>query len=100
MPDIPGFRARILSAVHELPGFRSRLLADPARAISEEFGIEFGAEVTIEVIEETPELMVLVLPAHPRRDSELTDDDLRTVAGGTNELRNTNCVLLQTCWRL
>jgi hypothetical protein len=44
------------------PQFRQSLLSNPKQALSQEFGVEFPAEVDVRVLEEKPEQLILVIP--------------------------------------
>lgn len=58
--------------------FRDRLKNDP-RAVLEEFGIEAPEGVEIQVVEDTPEVRHIVLPASPA--GELADEELVGATG-------------------
>lgn len=59
--------------------FKQRLLADPA-GVLKEHGAEVPAGFTVKAVEDTNNVMHLVIPAKPK---DLSDEDLDTVAGGT-----------------
>ncbi|MFG1188448.1 NHLP leader peptide family RiPP precursor [Xanthobacter flavus] len=63
------------------PDFRARLLQD-ATATLAELGIVLPPEVTVKVVENTPSVVHLVLPA--LATEELTEGQLDQVAGGTS----------------
>jgi len=63
------------------PEFRQRLLNDPKTAIGQELGIEFAEGVTINVLENTPSVINIVLPVAPA-EQPMTDQELAQVAGG------------------
>jgi hypothetical protein len=59
------------------------LLADPAATLKAEgVNIEMPAGVTLKFVEDTDKLRHMVLPAKPA-DSELSEEELDAVAGGT-----------------
>ncbi len=58
--------------------FRARLLGDPKGAIGQELGVTIPASLSIEVHEQSAEVVHLVLPP----DSKLNEGDLQAVAGG------------------
>jgi hypothetical protein len=70
---------RVLERAQADEAFRTALLADPRTAIQDAF--EVGLTFDVRVIEETPNEVVLVLPATERAD-ELSDEELAAVAGG------------------
>jgi hypothetical protein len=61
-------------------GYRAQLLANPKRAIHQEFGKELPLGLEVRVVEESANVVYLVLP--PKRAIELDDSDLDAVAGG------------------
>ncbi len=60
------------------PAFKQRLLADPAAVLREQ-GIAVPASQQVRVVENTDQVIHLVLPQKPR---DLSDDQLDAVAGG------------------
>jgi hypothetical protein len=64
--------------------FRQTLLADPKAAIEQELGTRLPESIEVTVMEESAETNYLVLPsASPVGEGgELSDRELRTVAGG------------------
>ena len=75
------YREVVLKASQD-PAFRAALKADPVKTLTSVFGIEWDAAVALEVVEETPERSVLVLPLLAVNDDELSDADLEKVAAG------------------
>jgi hypothetical protein len=45
--------------------FRERLVQDPRGTISSELGIQIPAEIEVKVVQETPEVLYIVLPSQP-----------------------------------
>ncbi len=70
------------------PGFRTALKSDPVAALKSGLGIDWDPAVFLDVIEETPERVVLVLPARAANDDELSDGDLDQVAAGSTPTRH------------
>ncbi|HEY5018282.1 MAG TPA: NHLP leader peptide family RiPP precursor [Streptosporangiaceae bacterium] len=64
----------------EDPSFRSQLKSDPKGTLERELGGTMPADIRIEVLEETPAHVYLVLPTPESK--ELTADELAGVAGG------------------
>ncbi len=62
--------------------FRGRLLADPKAAL-EEIGASVKANTEVVVVENTADRVHLVLPPAGADCSELSEDELSAVAGGT-----------------
>jgi nitrile hydratase alpha subunit len=60
-------------------GFKRKLLADPAATLKAE-GAEWPAGLSIKALENTDKVVHLVIPAKP---TDLSDEDLDKVAGGT-----------------
>jgi len=58
--------------------FKQRLLANPAETLKNE-GLEVPEGVQVQVVEDTPQVINLVIPARP---TDLSDEDLGGVAGG------------------
>lgn len=72
--------ARIAAKCWADPAFKARLLADPRTALAAE-GVAVPAGMNLRVVENTPDVTYVVLPAPPG-DKELTDEELGAVAGG------------------
>lgn len=72
--------AAIVAKALQDDGYRDALLTNPKRAIQQEFGKELPLGLEVRVVEESANLVYLVLP--PKRSVELSDDDLAAVAGG------------------
>lgn len=54
--------ARLVRRAWSDPEFKALLLADPRRAVAAELGVEMPESVEIEVVEERPGRMVIVIP--------------------------------------
>jgi hypothetical protein len=72
--------AAIVAKALQDDGYREELLANPKRAIQQEFGKELPLGLEVRVVEESANVVYLVLP--PKRALELSDADLQAVAGG------------------
>jgi hypothetical protein len=77
-------QARVIAKAWEDDEFKQTLLDDPRSAIAEELGVELPDDLEIQVVEETPNKICLVLPIRPGAlaESELMDEDLEAVSGG------------------
>ena len=62
--------------------FRRELMANPKAVISRELGVSFAANVNVQVLEETPSNVYLVLPSFAVEDEALADAELDAVTGG------------------
>ncbi|AEF42692.1 NHLP leader peptide family RiPP precursor [Hoyosella subflava] len=85
----------IVSKAQSDSDFRQALLSDPAAAVSKELGAEWPSDVSLRVVEETPQEVYIVLPPAPKGDGELSDDQLASVAGGGSH--HTDCSWGATC---
>jgi hypothetical protein len=76
---------RLINRSLEDEEFRQSLLADPRAAIEQELGSRLPESVEVRAVEETPEIIYLVLPSASRvgRGGELSDQELEDVSGGT-----------------
>jgi hypothetical protein len=61
------------------PAFREKLLADPRASLSAE-GVQVPADVTIKVLENTGDVIHLVLPARP--SDALSEEALAAISAG------------------
>ena len=76
---------RIIERSMEDEELRRRLLADPKGTIEEELGAKLPAEIEIRAVEETQNVVYLVLPPKATASEaggELSDRELEAVAGG------------------
>lgn len=77
------FRAVVVKALRAAD-FRRRFVADPG-AVLAEHGIATPEGVAVKVVENTPELVHVVLPPQPA-EGELSDAELEAAAGGVNAI--------------
>jgi hypothetical protein len=54
--------ARIVRRALDDDGFRERLLADPRAAVSEELGVTLPQRLQVDVVQERPDRLCIVLP--------------------------------------
>jgi hypothetical protein len=87
--------AAIIAKALKDDGYREELLANPKHAIQQEFGKELPLGLEVRVVEESANVVYLVLP--PRPVVELSDADLQAVCGGfgtaagATRVPGTNC---------
>ena len=63
--------------------FRQELVRDPKAVFARELGIALPEHIQVQVLEESPTTVYLVLPQRvPGAGAELSDADLEAVAGG------------------
>ncbi len=90
--------AQLIDRAMKDDAFREELVRDPKGVFARELGINVPASLTIEVLEERPTTVYLVLPPSPSSVGvELADADLETIAGaGPPRPTGSTCY---TCWR-
>jgi hypothetical protein len=76
-------QAQVLERASKDREFRSQLLENPKEALAQEFEVQIPESIELEVVEESPSTIYLVLPpATPDVGQELSERDLEAVAGG------------------
>ena len=65
--------------------FRVQLLKDPKGAIGQELGIALPDHLSVKIVEEKENEVVLVIPQNAEQDHELTQLELESVSGGWSE---------------
>ena len=75
---------RLIEKAWKDEGFRKELAADPNGAVSRELGVQLPAGMKVQVVEETADTFVLVIPARADMSSggKLSSAELENVAGG------------------
>jgi hypothetical protein len=87
--------AAIIAKAMQDDGYREELLANPKHAIQQEFGKELPLGLEVRVVEESANVVYLVLP--PKPVVELSDAELQAVGGGfsiasdATRVPGTNC---------
>jgi hypothetical protein len=76
----PKKTAAIIAKAMQDDHYRAELLANPKHAIHQEFGKELPLGLEVRVVEETANVVYLVLPPQPT--IELSDAELQAVGGG------------------
>ena len=91
-------QSRIIQRAAQDPSFRQALISNPRQAIQQEAGVEIPASVQIEVVEQTPNKIILTLPAaQGQARGELSDQELGAVAAGGTWATSCHRSDL-TCW--
>lgn len=77
--------AQLIERAWQDEAFRQELLCNPKAVLEAELGKQLPSDLQITVVEETPNLNYLVLPANPDRltDQDLSAEELDLVAGGS-----------------
>jgi Nitrile hydratase, alpha chain len=73
---------RVIAKSWSDAAFKKRLMTNP-KAVFDEFGIEYPANLDVQVVENTDKKRYFVIPAAPS-DKELSAADLDKVAGANN----------------
>ncbi|UKO95903.1 NHLP leader peptide family RiPP precursor [Nostoc sp. UHCC 0870] len=78
--------AKIIARAWKSEAYRQELLENPRAVIAREFDVELPAEVSVQVLEETPTNLYFVLPMRPQfKEGDLEDiseEELQAIAGG------------------
>lgn len=80
------FENQLVIRAYEDEAFRQQLLADPKTIYEQELGTNIPESFKIEVVEEQPNTIYMVLPRKTEEvgaEGELSDEALEAVAGGT-----------------
>ena len=65
--------------------YKQSLLADPKKVVAAQLGQDLPDALAIKVVEDSAEVMHMVLPYTPAEGAELSDADLEMVAGGKGD---------------
>ena len=88
MDENPGktrqaLEAQLIERAMQDETFRQELVRDPKGVVARELGIRLPEHVTVQVLEESPTTVHLVLPQPPANAGvDLADEELEGVAGG------------------
>lgn len=89
--DEEAFKSELVQRAVEDPAFRAALLADPKGTLEAALGNPLPESVNVEVLQEMPEKIYLVLPLAVEeadsvsRDEQLGDTDLEKITGGSGQ---------------
>jgi hypothetical protein len=75
---------RLIEKAWKDPEFKKQVVADPKRMLEKYLGRNLPPNLTITVHEEDPHTLHFSLPPAPSNLSELADEDLEKVSGGTD----------------
>ena len=76
----------------ESAAYREALIADPKGTLKKQLaGTPLPENLEVEVLEETPNKVFIVLPHSVAEGDELADEDLEQVAGGKGNKDTVNC---------
>jgi hypothetical protein len=96
MSDSKDPEAEVIARALKDPAFRKKLIADPTGTLRTA-GVEVPEGVSVQVLEESPTRVYLVLPA-PVDENEMIESDLEEVTGGVAESRcKPSCNLSAVC---
>ncbi|MGF1470882.1 MAG: NHLP leader peptide family RiPP precursor [Rubrobacteraceae bacterium] len=93
-------RQRLVQRSMEDEELRQRLLDDPKATVEQELGTSLPEGVEIQTVEETQDTVYLVLPPKPQSasgGSELSEQELESVAGGWDYTASTCFGIDHTC---
>ncbi len=96
MPGRSSIEAEIRERAQHDPDFRARLIADPRAALAADHDLDIPESLTITVVEERSDEVVLVIPAAGTSVGELTDAELERSGGGW-DWTNNSCSCPQVC---
>lgn len=78
--------AQLIARAQQDPAFRQELIADPKAVFARELGVTLPDSIRIEVLEETPAQVYLILPrAVAQPGTQLSEAELEGVSGGWSE---------------
>ena len=85
--------AQLISRALEDAAFRQELVSDPKAVFPRELGLTMPEHITVQVLEESPSTVYIVLPqAVAAMGAELSDAELEAVAGGWTGAAHVGCV--------
>jgi hypothetical protein len=82
---------QVLARASKDVAFRQELLSHPKATLAKEGHVQFPESVTIRMLEDTPTLHTIVLPAEVAAVQELSDAELEAVAGASATTSRAPC---------
>ncbi len=73
--------SKVIAKAWKDPEFKKKLLADPKAAVKE-MGIDIPKDVSVKVVEDTPQTLTIVLPKAPTNAKEIDEGALEKLAAG------------------
>lgn len=74
--------SKLIAKAWQDEAFKQELISNPKAVYARELGKQLPENITIRVMEETPDTIYLALPTSPQVSEELSDEALEAVAGG------------------
>ncbi len=82
----------IISNATKNVDYRKRLINDPKALLESQLGQPLPGSFKVDVLQESPTQAYIVLPYEaPKSGSELSDEDLESVAGGKAKMHDVTC---------
>ncbi|MEQ9625567.1 NHLP leader peptide family RiPP precursor [Coleofasciculus chthonoplastes] len=83
--NLKDLEAQLIERAWQDEAFRQALLSNPKAVIEAELGNKLPEDLQVTVLEETPNLIYIVLPINPDKltDQDLSAEELDLVAGGS-----------------
>ncbi|MCF4965702.1 NHLP leader peptide family RiPP precursor [Nostoc sp. CMAA1605] len=79
--------AKIIARAWKNDAYKQELLENPKAVIAREFNVELPAEVSVQVLEETPTNLYFVLPMRPQFEAgelaDVSEEELEMLAGAS-----------------
>ncbi len=86
---------KVIAKAWSDPAFKQRLLSEPVATLQAS-GIDISKGLNVKVVEDTPDLVHMILPAAPS-SAELTDEALERMSGGQYISAITDCCVSYNC---
>ena len=85
--------AELFAACWKDDALKARFMADP-KAVLAERGIDMPDNIDVKVVENSDNTVHITMPQAPAGDGELSDEELRNVAGGETTYLTVACLSL------